>query len=112
MQLPDAVSLASHAVHSAPGLGGLAYGVSSGENKGQLSLLTCGADGALSSRPVGGDADAADAHADAALADATSISTGTALTPLTCLAASRGVFAVGDENNYVRVSLHRGREME
>ena len=102
MQLPDAVSLASHAAHSAPGMSGLAY-VTSDEDKA-VSLLTCGADGALSSRPIG--------DADAALADATSISTGTAITPLTCLAASSGVFAVGDESNYVRVRSHGEKEKE
>ena len=104
MELPDAVSLASHAAHADAGMCGLAY-VSSGEGEGKaLSLLTCGADGALSSRPVRDDADA--------LLDATSISTGTSLTPLTCLAASRGVFAVGDENNYVRVRDCSRRERE
>ena len=105
MELPDVVSLASHAAHSSAGMSGLAY-VASGdeEDKASLSLLTCGADGALSSRPMG--------DADAALPDATSISTGTSLTPLTCLAASRGVFAVGDESNYVRVRLHLEREIE
>ena len=105
MELPDVVSLASHAAHSSAGMSGLAY-VASGdeEDKASLSLLTCGADGALSSRPMG--------DADAALPDATSISTGTSLTPLTCLAASRGVFAVGDESNYVRVRLHLERERE
>lgn len=103
--LPDAVSLASHAAHSAPGMSGLAYVASGeGEDKAAVSLLTCGADGALSSRPMGENADA-----DAALADATSISTGTAVTPLTCLAATSGVFAVGDESNYVRVSLRGER---
>ena len=96
--LPDAVSLASHAAHSAPGMSGLAYVASSGEEN-TVSLLTCGADGALSSRPIG----------ETALADATSISTGTAITPLTCLAASSGVFAVGDESNYVRVRLRGER---
>ena len=106
MELPDAVSLASHAAHADAGMCGLAY-VSSGEGEGKakaLSLLTCGADGALSSRPVRDDADA--------LLNATSISTGTSLTPLTCLAASRGVFAVGDENNYVRVRDCSRRERE
>lgn len=102
MELPDAVSLVPHAAHSAVGMSGLAFIASSSEEgKKALSLLTCGADGALSSRKID-----ADANADAApLPDATSIPTGASLTPLTCLAASRGVFAVSDESNYVKVRL-------
>ena len=107
MELPNAVSLAPQEAHSSPGMGGLAYVASIGEGEGDnkaasFSLLTCGADGALSSRPI------CDASADdAPLADATSISTGASLSALTCLAASCGVFAVGDESNYVRVRLER-----
>jgi len=103
MSLPDAAValLAPHAAHSVPGMSSLAYvASSSGEEEKALSLLTCGADGALSSRKID---DANAAAAAAALSDSTSVSTGASPTPLTCLAASRGVFAVGDESNYVRV---------
>lgn len=99
-ELPEAVTLVSKPAHSSPGMAGLAYVVGAGGGEGseqRLRLLTCGADGVLSSRP-------ASSNADADGADATSISTGAGHTPLTCLAAAEGVFAVGDENNYVRVS--------
>ena len=107
MELPDAVALAPHAAHSAAGMSGLAYVVSpssEGEGDDKAVLLTCGADGVLSSRPMADNSDANSASAASApLPDATSIPTGASLTPLTCLAASRGVIAVGDESNYVRV---------
>lgn len=101
--LPEVVTLVSKPAHSVPGMAGLAYVAAApegDEQQQQLRLLTCGADGVLSSRPAAskkagsGDVDA----------EATSISTGAGHTPLTCLAAADGVFAVGDESNYVRVS--------